>query len=116
MGERFATLEQLLAEACASAQEWELDQPSARALDRARLLLSSFAQRFDDVSAFEVTVAVDGAIEITALLGTLFLTVDVSQSGRSVQAIIDRPVSGEVAWSSRDASADEILTEIERAA
>jgi len=114
--DRIACLERLLEEGRVSAQKWELDSPSTKALKRARQLLSSFAQRFEDVSAFDVTVAVDGAIEITALLGELFLTVDVSQSGHTVQAIIDRPVSGEVTWSSRNASADEIMTEIERAA
>lgn len=114
--DRIAGLERLLEEGRVSAQKWELDSPSTKALERARQLLSSFAQRFEDVSAFDVTVAVDGAIEITALLGELFLTVDVSQSGHTVQAIIDRPVSDEVTWSSRNASADEIMTEIERAA
>ena len=90
--------------------------PSPAAVIRARELFESFARTFEDVSPFEVAIAVDGAIEITALIGKHFLTADISPAGRQVEAILDEPESGAVAWSSSDTSAHEILREIERAA
>ncbi|MBA4179842.1 MAG: hypothetical protein C0506_04565 [Anaerolinea sp.] len=78
-------------------------------------LLTRLVIAIDDASMFEVFVADDGTIEITASPHGRFITIDVAPaSGRT--AVVVQDSKGVTLWANPDASDTEVVQEVERAA
>ena len=72
------------------------------------------ARTFQDLSPFQISVAVDGSVELTGLLGDTMLTVEVSPGSGRMDAVMDT-LSG-VVWVGHDISTEDLMKEIQRAA
>lgn len=99
----------------ALAAEHHLDVPSAAARTRAEALLSRLVIAVEDASIFEVFVADDGTIEITASPHGHFITIDIAPvSART--ALVVQDSAGLAMIVDPDASDTEVVRRVERAA
>lgn len=98
----------------AISAEHHLDVPSAAATARAQGLLSKLVIAVLDASVFEVFVADDGTIEITASPPDMLITIDVSP-GTGRIAMVAQELAGVVVWSSEDATDTDVVRQVERA-
>ena len=99
----------------ALAVEQHLDVPSAAARTRAEALLSRLVIAIEDASMFEVFVADDGTIEITASPHGHFITIDIAPvSART--ALVVQDSAGLALVVDPDASDTEVVRRVERAA
>lgn len=95
----------------ARAKAEDLDLPSTHALSVAERLL----RQLGDPAPFEVFVADDGTIEITAVHADRFITVDVSP-GSARLAIVVTSSAGATLCSAEDADEGEVLRQLRSAA
>lgn len=100
----------------ALAAEQHLDVPSAAARNRAEALLSRLVIAIEDASIFEVFVADDGTIEITASPPHgRFITIDIAPVSAQT-ALVVQDSAGRALVVDPDASDTEVVRRVERAA
>ncbi len=109
---RVAHFESQLREAQAAAARNGFDQPAEGAVARATRVFDALAAA--DFAPFDVAIGVDGSIELTATIGTLAITIDVSPTGSRIDAVLD--TADRVVWVGENVTPAAVVKEIERAA
>ena len=110
---RSAMLAQLDRAATGSARQG-LGVPGADALMRADGLITQLVM-VGDFSIFEVYVADDGSIEITASTPERFVTIDIAPASARASVVV-QDSTGATLWAASNATDAELVRQVERAA